>query len=48
MQTDRILVEARDLRTYCPIKTGVFQRTVARVRAVDGVPGHEVACHYAY
>ena len=37
MQTDEILIEAQDLRTYFPTKTGVFRRTIARVRAVDGV-----------
>jgi len=32
-----ILVEARDLKTYFPIKAGLFGRAVGLVRAVDGV-----------
>ena len=32
-----ILVEARELKTYFPIKTGLFGRAVGLVRAVDGV-----------
>jgi len=31
------LLEVRDLRTYFPIKKGVFSRTVGHVKAVDGV-----------
>ncbi len=31
------LLEVRDLRTWFPIKRGVFQRTVGHVKAVDGV-----------
>jgi len=31
------LVEVRDLRTFFPIKRGVFSRTVGYVKAVDGV-----------
>jgi oligopeptide/dipeptide ABC transporter ATP-binding protein len=31
------LVQVRDLRTYFPIKRGVFSRTVGYVKAVDGV-----------
>src|SRR5262252_9518803 len=31
------LLEVRGLRTYFPISAGVLQRTVAHVRAVDGV-----------
>src|SRR2546423_1303623 len=31
------LLEVRDLRTYFPIKKGVFSRTVGYVKAVDGV-----------
>src|SRR5690349_6736896 len=31
------LLEVRDLRTYFPIKRGVFARTVGHVKAVDGV-----------
>jgi oligopeptide transport system ATP-binding protein len=37
MKTNDVLVEVQDLRTYFPIKAGVFQRTVAEVKAVDGV-----------
>jgi ABC-type glutathione transport system ATPase component len=33
----RPLLEIRDLRTYYPIRRGVFARTVGAVRAVDGV-----------
>ncbi len=31
------LLQVRDLRTWFPIRKGVFQRTVAHVKAVDGV-----------
>src|SRR5215203_1508426 len=31
------LLRVRDLRTWFPIKRGVFQRTVGHVKAVDGV-----------
>jgi peptide/nickel transport system ATP-binding protein len=31
------LLQARDLKVWFPIRRGVFQRTVAHVRAVDGV-----------
>jgi oligopeptide/dipeptide ABC transporter ATP-binding protein len=31
------LLQVRDLRTYFPIKRGVFARTVGQVKAVDGV-----------
>jgi oligopeptide transport system ATP-binding protein len=31
------LLEVRDLRTYFPIRKGVFSRTVGHVKAVDGV-----------
>jgi len=31
------LLEIRDLRTYYPIRRGIFARTVGAVRAVDGV-----------
>src|SRR5258706_13344004 len=31
------LLEVRELRTWFPIKRGVFQRTVGQVKAVDGV-----------
>ena len=33
----RPLLEVRDLRTYFPIRRGVFSRTVGHVKAVDGV-----------
>jgi peptide/nickel transport system ATP-binding protein len=32
-----VLLETRDLRTHFPVRKGFFQRTVAHVRAVDGV-----------
>src|SRR5438270_13404881 len=31
------LLEVRDLRTWFPIKRGVFQHTVGHIKAVDGV-----------
>ncbi len=31
------LLEVRDLKTYFPVKRGVFKHTVAHVKAVDGV-----------
>ncbi len=31
------LVEARDLRVWFPIKTGLFRRTTGHVKAVDGI-----------
>ena len=31
------LLEVQNLRTYFPIKRGVFSRTVGHVKAVDGV-----------
>ncbi len=31
------LLEVRDLRTYFPIRRGIFSRTVGHVKAVDGV-----------
>ena len=34
---DKPLVVVENLRTYFPIKTGVFQKTVAHLKAVDGV-----------
>ncbi len=37
MKTNDVLVEVQDLRTYFPIKAGVFQRAVAELKAVDGV-----------
>jgi len=37
MEEKDLLVDVQDLRTYFPIKTGILQRTVDYVRAVDGV-----------
>ncbi len=37
MSDEAPLLEVRDLRTWFPIKKGVFRRTVGHVRAVDGV-----------
>src|SRR3989442_3196621 len=34
---DDPLLEVRGLKTYFPVTAGVLQRTVAHVRAVDGV-----------
>ena len=36
-EKDRPLVVVENLYTYFPIKTGVFKKTVAHVRAVDGI-----------
>jgi oligopeptide/dipeptide ABC transporter ATP-binding protein len=36
-EKDRPMVVVENLHTYFPIKTGVFKKTVAYVRAVDGV-----------
>jgi len=36
-EKDRPLVVVDNLRTYFPIKTGIFKKTVAYLRAVDGV-----------
>jgi ABC-type uncharacterized transport system, duplicated ATPase component len=37
-QTDsNVLLEVNDLKKYFPIKGGILRRTVATVRAVDGV-----------
>ncbi len=35
--TDETIVEIKDLRTWFPIKKGVFSRTIGYVKAVDGV-----------
>ena len=35
--TDNSLMSVRDLRTWYPIRRGVFQRVAAHVKAVDGV-----------
>ncbi len=37
MKKDESMLEIRDLKVYFPIKTGILQRTVGHVRAVDGV-----------
>lgn len=37
MSEEAPLLEVRDLRTWFPIKKGVFRKTVGHVRAVDGV-----------
>ena len=37
MKKDENMLEIRDLKVYFPIKTGILQRTVGHVRAVDGV-----------
>ena len=34
---DDVLLEVRDLKTHFPVRRGLFGRTVAHVRAVDGV-----------
>ncbi len=34
---DDVLLQVRDLKTYFPVRRGLFGRTVAHVRAVDGV-----------
>src|SRR2546428_2502266 len=35
--TNGALLEVRELRTYFPIRRGIFSRTVGHVKAVDGV-----------
>ena len=35
--TKKYLVEVRDLKTYFPIRRGLFKKTVGHVKAVDGV-----------
>src|SRR3979409_835397 len=35
--TDEPILEIRNLKTYFPVTAGILQRTVAHVRAVDGV-----------
>ena len=37
MSEREVVLSARDLRKYYPIKGGVFQRQVGEVKAVDGV-----------
>ncbi len=38
--TDSPLLEVKDLRTWFPIRSGVFSRVTANVKAVDGVSFH--------
>jgi oligopeptide/dipeptide ABC transporter ATP-binding protein len=35
--TGHVLLDVRDLKKYFPVKRGIFRRTVAHVKAVDGV-----------
>lgn len=37
MKDKEVLVELKDLKTYFPVQKGVFKRTVAHVKAVDGI-----------
>ena len=37
MSENNVLLQIKDLKMYFPIKSGFFQRTVAHVKAVDGV-----------
>lgn len=37
MKNKEVLLELKDLKTYFPVQKGVFKRTVAHVKAVDGV-----------
>lgn len=37
MSENNVLLQLKDLKMYFPIKKGFFQRTVAHVKAVDGV-----------
>ena len=38
MQDDQNpILTLRDVKTYFPVKAGIFKRTVAHVKAVDGV-----------
>jgi len=34
---DDVMIEVRDLKTWFPVRKGLFQRTAGHVRAVDGV-----------
>ena len=38
--TGTTLVDVKGLKVYFPIKGGIFNRTVAHVKAVDGVDRH--------
>ena len=35
--SDNVLLEVKNLRKYFPVKKGIFRRTVAHVKAVDGI-----------
>ncbi len=35
--TDNILLKVENLKTYYPIKKGIFKKTVGYVKAVDGI-----------
>ena len=37
MPTDNILLDVKGLKKYFPVRKGVFRRTVAHVKAVDGI-----------
>ena len=37
MSSNNVLLEINDLKTWYPIRKGVFQRVVGHVKAVDGV-----------
>ena len=37
MPSDNILLEVKGLKKYFPVRKGVFRRTVAHVKAVDGI-----------
>lgn len=37
MKNKEVLIELKDLKTYFPVQKGVFKRTVAHVKAVDGI-----------
>ena len=36
-ETKDVLIKVRNLKTYYPVKQGVFKRTVGHVKAVDDV-----------
>ena len=37
MPSDNILLDVKGLKKYFPVRKGVFRRTVAHVKAVDGI-----------
>ncbi len=37
MPTDNVLLDVKGLKKYFPVRKGVFRRTVAHVKAVDGI-----------